>query len=335
MLAEGGVSTVWKAINLQTGLEVAIKQTSSGGSEENLKRTVREIKLLRFFNTLDNVVTLYDVFSVGPAVNQQVFLVLELVETDLGRVINNKTKKLGLPEVKSITHQLLLVLRSLHRCHVVHRDLKPENVLLTLSEHGFPKVKLCDFGTGRYKPPVRMNLSSLLNVTTLYYCPPEGILSERRYETSVDLWALGCILVEMITREPLISVGWERSLEKSLLNRMVEICGKPSEEELSSYQESTYLNHIKTLPAAPPLLDQLLTSRAADANVLPLARSFLQFNPEKRITAEGALKHPFFTDCPQPKENHLQCPEYFSDPLYETKTKWTDLLQQELTCFAG
>uniref|UniRef100_A0A6B2LA42 Protein kinase domain-containing protein n=1 Tax=Arcella intermedia TaxID=1963864 RepID=A0A6B2LA42_9EUKA len=307
---------------METKTVVAIKRP-----EGQLKHTVREIRLLKYLRNVDNVVRLHEAFRDGPAVDD-VFLVMEFVESNLNDLIFKKGKVLGLVEVKSITHQLLLALQYLHRCNVVHRDLKPANVLISMAG-GTPKVKLCDFGHGRFKPQNSLAMSNLLELTTLFYIPPEGILSKRMYETSVDMWSLGCIFVEMITHKALFCAN-TRNPKISLLNKMVEVCGRPANEELN-YPESHYLLHVKSLPRAPPQLEILL--KEVNVDVLDLAKSFLQFVTERRITAEEALKHPFFSDCPHPIDNNQYPLEPFYDPQEDDTKTWEDLLQQELDFF--
>lgn len=96
----------------------------------------------------------------------------------------------------------------MHCRGVVHRDLKPENILLKFPD-GFVRdynplsstVKICDFGSSKVLDQSRhMNTPY---VVSRFYRSPELILGSSLYDYSIDIWAAGCILFELLTRTPL------------------------------------------------------------------------------------------------------------------------------------
>ena len=92
---------------------------------------------------------------------------------------------------------MLLGLEFCHVRAVMHRDLKPQNILV--SRDG--KLKLADFGLARaFVPPIRPFTHE---VVTLWYRPPEILLGSRTYALPMDMWAVGCIMAEMVTKRPL------------------------------------------------------------------------------------------------------------------------------------
>ncbi|GMR52153.1 hypothetical protein PMAYCL1PPCAC_22348, partial [Pristionchus mayeri] len=131
-----------------------------------------------------------------------------------------------------IIYQILCAVNHLHRENIIHRDLKPENI--AIKEEGF-HVKVLDFGLARiYDASSSHNMTTY--VVTRYNLAPEVILNhEKREEEQVDVWSIGCIFSELITREVLFQ-GHDNS---SQWDKIVEILGTPSEEFLGRvHQES-------------------------------------------------------------------------------------------------
>lgn len=93
-------------------------------------------------------------------------------------------------------YQILKGLKIIHSKGIAHRDLKPENVLL--SDEGI--IKICDFGSSKQIDPSGKNTPYIVS---RYYRAPELILCVTKYTTAIDIWAVGCILAEMFTLNPL------------------------------------------------------------------------------------------------------------------------------------
>ena len=121
----------------------------------------------------------------------QMFMVMELVDFDLGLLIEHMKQPFTEAQVKCLAMQLLSALAAAHECFVLHRDLKQTNLLL--DRNGV--LKLCDFGLAR-----RCGASTVCtpDVTSLWYRAPEILLGERRYGSAVDIWSFGCIFAEWL-----------------------------------------------------------------------------------------------------------------------------------------
>ena len=132
-----------------------------------------------------------------------VYIVSELMETDLYRIIYSK-QSLSIDHVKYFVYQILRALKYIHSANVIHRDLKPSNLLVNSN----CDLKVCDFGLARgvLDDNQTKDHSSrpLLTeyVVTRWYRAPEIMLACHEYDKPVDIWSTGCILAELLARKP-------------------------------------------------------------------------------------------------------------------------------------
>lgn len=123
------------------------------------------------------------------------FLVFEYMDHDFAGLFKMK-RRFELPEIKCIFRQLLDGVAYLHARKILHRDIKSANILL--NDDG--QVKLADFGLGR---KVRQENVFTYKVVTLWYRAPELLWGSKHYTDKVDVWSLGCVVVEFFTGEVL------------------------------------------------------------------------------------------------------------------------------------
>lgn len=109
--------------------------------------------------------------------------------------------------LQSFLRQILLAVNHAHMHCVMHRDLKPQNILVDASHSN---VKVADFGLARsFLPPFKAYTDK---VVTLWYRAPELLMGVNSYSTGIDMWSVGCIFAEMLTREPLFRAESEIGL---------------------------------------------------------------------------------------------------------------------------
>ena len=106
----------------------------------------------------------------------------------------------------------------MHELGISHRDLKPENILLKDET-----VRICDLGSSKVldKSPDSMNTPY---VVSRYYRAPELILACHKYDFSIDIWSVGCILFELLLRTPM----FPGDTEGIQIVEMQQILGPPS-----------------------------------------------------------------------------------------------------------
>uniref|UniRef100_A0A673KSL1 cyclin-dependent kinase n=1 Tax=Sinocyclocheilus rhinocerous TaxID=307959 RepID=A0A673KSL1_9TELE len=215
-IGEGTYGVVYKAKNKITGETVALKKIRLDTETEGVPSTaIREISLLKELNH-PNIVKLRDVIHT----ENKLYLVFEFLHQDLKRFMDSSSVAgISLPLVKSYLFQLLQGLAFCHSHRVLHRDLKPQNLLINAQG----EIKLADFGLARaFGVPVRTYTHE---VVTLWYRAPEILLGCKYYSTAVDIWSLGCIFAEMITRRAL----FPGDSEIDQLFRIFRTLGTPDE----------------------------------------------------------------------------------------------------------
>jgi cyclin-dependent kinase 7 len=184
-------------------------------AKDGINRTaLREIKLLQELSH-KNIIGLLDVFGH----RSNVSLVFEFMDTDLEVIIKDNSIILTPAHIKSYTLMTLEGLEYMHLNWILHRDLKPNNLLL--DRRGV--LKLADFGLAKsFGSPGRIYTHQ---VVTRWYRAPELLFGARMYGTGVDIWAVGCILAELLLRVPLLP--GETDLDQ--LHKIVQAFGTPDE----------------------------------------------------------------------------------------------------------
>lgn len=205
VIGSGAYGVVISASDAKTDSNVAIKMVPKAFSDEiDAKRILREIKLLKHFRH-ENIVRLIDMMP--PNVEyledfHDVYLVADLMETDLHRIIYSK-QKLSTDHVQYFIYQVLRGLKYIHSCKVLHRDLKPSNLLVNSN----CDLKICDFGLARgidFSSEGKTSTMLLTEyVVTRWYRAPEIMLACHEYSYPIDVWSVGCIFAELILRKPL------------------------------------------------------------------------------------------------------------------------------------
>lgn len=320
LVGEGAYGVVCSAIHKPTGQKVAIKKIEPFERAMACIRTLRELKLLKHFNHENIISVLAIQRPVSYELFQEIYLIQELMETDLHRVI--KTQQLSDDHIQYFVYQTLRALKALHLANVVHRDLKPSNLLLNSN----CDLKLCDFGLARSIASSDDNFGFMTEyVATRWYRAPEIMLTFQEYTTAIDVWSVGCILVEMLTGRPIFP-GRDYHNQLWLI---IEVLGTPNEEDYYNIKLRRAREYIKSLPYIKkrPLasfFDPNLTNPLA----IDLLEKLLVFNPSKRITVDNALRHPYLSLYHDPEDEPEA--EKVSEDFFEFDKYKDDLSIEDL-----
>ncbi len=189
----GGMGIVYRATYTKNGAQVALKILSPDLSEtESLQlRFEREVSILKKLQH-PHIVRYYG----GGKFGTQRFYAMELVMGGSVEDLLKQKKKLPWEEALDIAMQVAKALEHAHEAGVIHRDLKPANLLLTADG----TVKLTDFGIARDTTATALTAAGK-TVGTYAYMAPEQIRGKPPVDKKTDLYALGCVLFEMIAGE--------------------------------------------------------------------------------------------------------------------------------------
>ncbi|KAI0448059.1 Pkinase-domain-containing protein [Xylaria telfairii] len=303
-IEEGAYGWVARAREIRTGKVVALKRLKLEPTESNrtgLPETgLREIQILKDCSH-KNIVRLQDVV-VGEDTSRidNIFLVLEFVEHDLKSILEDMPEPFLASEVKTLLLQLAGGVAYLHENWILHRDLKTSNLLL--NNRG--QLKIADFGMARYVGDPPPKLTQL--VVTLWYRAPELLLGTRTYGAPVDMWSVGCIFGEVLTREPLVP----GKNEVDTLTKIFELCGIPTDESWPGFRRlpnarSLRLPSSKNLP--PSSTGSVIRAKfpLLTAAGSALLSGLLSLNPDARPTAKEILQHEYFRQDPKPKHEAM------------------------------
>lgn len=291
VIGEGASGVVCSAVDNTTGEVVAVKRICKGFNKVPVAiRILRELKFLRLLRGHENIVEMKEILLPDLTKDfQDVFVVFELMPTDLNHILRSKTPLSAL-HVQYFMYQLFRGLHFIHSAGVFHRDLKPNNILINNN----CSLRICDFGLARAAFDDSPDLVYWTDyVATRWYRAPELILTHfTKYSTAIDIWSAGCIFAEMLGRGKPLFPG-KNAVEQ--LNLITSIVGSPSKEAIAKVQSPRAREHFSSLPHRPrrPFKERF---PKADELACDLLEKLLEFDPAKRPSALEALQHPYFKE---------------------------------------
>ncbi|VDP28785.1 unnamed protein product [Schistosoma curassoni] len=347
-IGEGAYGVVFKCRHRDTGDIVAIKKFTDSEEDPVIHRiAMREIRTLKQLKH-PNLINLIEVFKR----KRRLHLVFQYVDHTLLHELEKHTKgnavldllipgftfashppsssmvlcRLDRLQIRKLTYQLLQAVNFCHAHNCIHRDVKPENILITKSG----QLKLCDFGFARLLTGPGDEYTDY--VATRWYRAPELLVGDTQYGTPVDIWAIGCVVAEMLTSLPL----WPGRSDLDQLHLITQTLGKQkfalyydvikdlgekftslqppiTSKELNFLQDSKLGLASNAVLALPILAFTSASEMPCSSMMLPRSPFFgilscLSMDPTERLNSEALLKHPYM-------EMHGRHPHYYHGEL--------------------
>lgn len=281
VVGQGTFGVVYKAESLDERKMVAIKKVFQDPKYSNREfRIVREldhpncIKVHRFF------------FSTSDDKPDEKYLnlVMDYIPETLYKILRfyfRKEMAFPNPLCRIYTYQMLRALSYIHNLSICHRDIKPQNILIDVESN---RLVLCDFGSAKDLKPGE---TSVAYICSRYYRAPELILGEERYGCAIDVWAIGCVIAEMVLGEPL----FPGKNSQDQFARIMSILGTPTVTDLQGMCRSPPrgLPEVKGVGLQAKL-------KTADPELVDLLGKILVYVPSQRIKPFEALAHRYFDE---------------------------------------
>ncbi|KAM5217283.1 cyclin-dependent kinase-like 3 isoform 2-T4 [Hipposideros larvatus] len=278
-VGEGSYGTVMKCKHKNTGQIVAIKIFYEKPEKSVNKIATREIKFLKQFRH-ENLVNLIEVFRQ----KKKIHLVFEFIDHTILDELQHYCHGLESKRLRKYLFQILRAIEYLHNNNIIHRDIKPENILV--SQSGI--TKLCDFGFARTLTGPGDIYTDY--VATRWYRAPELVLKDTSYGKPVDIWALGCMIIEMATGNPFLP----SSSDLDLLYKIVLKVGNLTPHLQNIFSKSPIFAGV-VLPQVQHLDNARKKYPKLNGLLADVVHACLQIDPAERISSTDFLHHEYFT----------------------------------------
>ncbi|CAD8153295.1 unnamed protein product [Paramecium pentaurelia] len=258
LMGRGSFAKVFKIKQIENqkiyAVKIFNKMKMKENEEENQKSLWKEVHIMRQMNH-KHIIKLREVYED----NYKVYVVIDLLNGgDLISHIEKQIKVYDESLVRKLVYNLLDALVYIHERKIIHRDIKPENLILK-EENDISNIVLADFGLADYYQKDAQYLFKRCG--SLGYVAPE-ILQDKHYDFKVDIYSLGIVMFLLLTGEQAFK-------------------GSSTQEVL---QNNTY----------GKIDDYKLESCHVSQDAKNLCRQMLNINSNQRLTAEAAIKHPWF-----------------------------------------
>lgn len=295
-----------------------------------------DVKMQRHFERNEMVLKLHDIVLMGGESgyggdHADAYIMTEAPDTSLYNLIHPNRARMGTEHVQWFMSRLLRGLHALHCSGVFHLDLSVFSILLFRNcdlriINVDWELQLPGLSTTDPKPFQRWyKAPEVLFESAGWHSTPQG-------KAAADMWAIGCVLAEMLSGKVL----FEGQDHLHQLDCIINILGVPTEDDLDFLVDSRGRAFFTGLePSAPTSLGNTLPD--APSSALDLVRRLLDYHPLRRLSALEALQHSFLADVYDPEENVPTQPEFATSFAVEALTRaphsvaeglWSMLLEE-------
>nr|XP_026692918.1 cyclin-dependent kinase-like 2 [Ciona intestinalis] len=279
MVGEGSYGMVMKCKHKESGQIVAIKKFLESEDDKMVKKiAMREVRMLRKLHH-ENLVNLIEVFRR----RKRLYLVFEFVDHTVLDDLEKYPNGLNEMTVRKILWQVLRGVEFCHSHNIIHRDIKPENILNSRSG----VIKLCDFGFARTLAAPGEVYTDY--VATRWYRAPELLVGDTKYGRAVDIWAVGCLITEMLTGDPLFPGDSDIDQLYHIIKCFGNLC--PRHREI--FQRNPLFAGMR-LPDVRDIEPLERRFPKFSSEVLDLMKQCLRLDPNDRPSSSLLLRHEFF-----------------------------------------
>ena len=283
LIGQGAFGKVNLGLNVLTGRVVAIKsfnKSNLNSNSENMKKIKYETNLMKKLNH-PNITKILELFED----KEYILIIMEYINGGNLFSFLKKHRKVSEKTAKLLYRQIILGIKYMHQQGIVHRDIKLENILIDLNNN----IKICDFGIGRVLSSPEQPLFDQCG--TPMYIAPEILLcsKEKGYKGfPVDIWSSGIVLYILLSGTlPFSFKNSSSSLSES------------NESNLSEDNNNNTELQYSIINKEPKAIENI-SKEAED-----LLKKILKKNPEKRITCEEILNHPWMKGISDNNKYHL------------------------------
>ena len=319
-IGNGAYGGVWQATIIESMEDVVVKvvwpdfdldpedvKEHGEATEERLEAFRREIEMMELAGSHPKIVKLLG------ATHDSRVIVLEEALSDLHTVIKNQAGSLHLSMISKWTRDVLEALHYLHSVNIVHRDVKPGNILIFDSM----VAKLGDFGMSR-EFVMHEKMAVGREICTLWYRAPELLMGAAKYSPKIDVWAVGCLVMEMLIGNSIFKGNVDdicqcrrvthRNYNGDQLHQIFQVCGTPIDSHFLRRMDC--FCHFKDWPVYEACLERILSkyctverisnndpdidkevsTSVVCNNWLIILQGLLDINPDTRFSVAEALE---------------------------------------------
>lgn len=290
-LGRGSFGQVSKALDHKTGQYCALKIIKN--KKKFHDQALVEVKILKHLNDGDPNGRCHNIRMLDSFIfRNHMVIIFELHGMNLYEMCKaQRFAPVAAPLMRSFAKQLLLALHNNHKEKIVHCDLKPENILLKMNSKS--QLAVIDYGSACFESERLYTY-----IQSRFYRAPEVMLGIP-YTTQIDVWSLGCILAELANGYPIFP--GESEVEQ--MQCLMEVLGVPPRSMLDrAPRRKIFFDNLNTPRLVPNSRGRVRRPNSKDLKAflkttddlfVDFVRGLLNYDPEKRLTPQQALQHPW------------------------------------------